>query len=466
MDGFYNYDNEVSGYDAMKQDQSGVKQAIINGIEAKKREIQGVAEGLTEPLIVDGARGLTKFGYNKITDKAGKTTKALLEQAESIQKDYQEGGIEQVLKNAKNKISSKAIQTAQDLKTQAETKARQTISDARGQLSRIVKPESTEELLKEDPFSSPKSLGTLRDKLGDLSEQVNKAPTKLGKTQTQEGSAEDLINSVKSKLDNPFVSSNMDDDIVRTLGANPSVRDIQTAQVKQDTRDAINQLRKGKGKGKALDLTDDMTNAQRQGTKVKLPSVEDLEGSKLQAVKDSKASLKQQYKGLSQEDKASFKSDLKESRENPIRNQIKNNLSEIEQKEMENKLEVRTMNKYTQNPNAQTNNPAENPKPQPQPQEEKEPSDELDEDTIEPKTDPVVDETGEDDIGKDIVKSVIRAGEIDAEGGGIEDPITDAISLVVGVGGLIGGIFGAEHKKASLPSLPLPPQSSIQIGVN
>ena len=61
MDGFYNYDNEISGYDSLRSDNSGVKQAIINGIEAKKREIQGLAEGLTEPLIVDGARGLTSF---------------------------------------------------------------------------------------------------------------------------------------------------------------------------------------------------------------------------------------------------------------------------------------------------------------------------------------------------------------------------------------------------------------------
>ena len=64
-------------------------------------------------------------------------------------------------------------------------------------------------------------------------------------------------------------------------------------------------------------------------------------------------------------------------------------------------------------------------------------------------------------VGKAALKEgVEEGGEEDAELGGGEDPIGDAIGLVVGLGTYLGGIF-AKHKKPSLPQIS---NASFQIG--
>ncbi len=49
--------------------------------------------------------------------------------------------------------------------------------------------------------------------------------------------------------------------------------------------------------------------------------------------------------------------------------------------------------------------------------------------------------------GSDIGKAIRTAGEVDAAGGGPEDPLGDVAALVVGVGSLIGGLFKKTHKE-------------------
>jgi hypothetical protein len=58
---------------------------------------------------------------------------------------------------------------------------------------------------------------------------------------------------------------------------------------------------------------------------------------------------------------------------------------------------------------------------------------------------------------KDATKSLLkkagtRAAEVDAEGGGVEDPFGDIISLIIGGATLLGGIFSHKKKQAS-PSI-------------
>lgn len=61
-------------------------------------------------------------------------------------------------------------------------------------------------------------------------------------------------------------------------------------------------------------------------------------------------------------------------------------------------------------------------------------------------------------------EAVTAAGETDVALGGVEDPVGDVISAVVGIGTLIGSLVGDKPKK--LPPPPAPPQirSTFQIG--
>lgn len=73
----------------------------------------------------------------------------------------------------------------------------------------------------------------------------------------------------------------------------------------------------------------------------------------------------------------------------------------------------------------------------------------------------------DDTIEKAGTKALGETGEIDAIGGGPEDPIGDVIAGVVGLGTLLGGIFGDKPKQVT-PKLPPPPnvEQAVQIGVD
>ena len=69
-----------------------------------------------------------------------------------------------------------------------------------------------------------------------------------------------------------------------------------------------------------------------------------------------------------------------------------------------------------------------------------------------------------DEGGKLLEKVGERVAETDLEGGGPEDPIGDVVSAVVGIGTLIGGIFGAKSKHLPPPPAFHPLNSSFQAG--
>ena len=69
-------------------------------------------------------------------------------------------------------------------------------------------------------------------------------------------------------------------------------------------------------------------------------------------------------------------------------------------------------------------------------------------------------ETEGERVGKALLKGGERMAEIDAEGGGLEDAVGDIISLGVGVGSIIGGLF---HKNPT-PTHITPLSTSIQLG--
>tara|TARA_R110002073_G_scaffold83640_1_gene199379 strand:+ start:656 stop:1711 length:1056 start_codon:yes stop_codon:yes gene_type:complete len=71
--------------------------------------------------------------------------------------------------------------------------------------------------------------------------------------------------------------------------------------------------------------------------------------------------------------------------------------------------------------------------------------------------------TAKTDVKTAVEKGLTKAGEIDAEGGGPEDPISDVISLIVGGATMIGGIFS--HKKKAPPITTNVPNVQLQLGV-
>ena len=60
-----------------------------------------------------------------------------------------------------------------------------------------------------------------------------------------------------------------------------------------------------------------------------------------------------------------------------------------------------------------------------------------------------------------------EAGEVDAELGGPEDGLGDIIAGVVGIGSLLGGLFGKKHHETD-PQIPPPPpiiNPAVALGV-
>ena len=66
--------------------------------------------------------------------------------------------------------------------------------------------------------------------------------------------------------------------------------------------------------------------------------------------------------------------------------------------------------------------------------------------------------TGTEDLAKAGGKALGTIAETDAELGGPEDPIGDIISLVAGVGTLLGGVFGKHHTETPV-EVPTNPTS-------
>jgi hypothetical protein len=52
--------------------------------------------------------------------------------------------------------------------------------------------------------------------------------------------------------------------------------------------------------------------------------------------------------------------------------------------------------------------------------------------------------------------------EIEAAGGGPEDPLSDVVAGVVGLGTLLGGVFGGKHHE-SRPAMPINPSTNYGI---
>ena len=466
MEDYYNNSNYQNllqqSADAEARDPANKARERANQLlEDKKREILMTSEGLTTPMIVEGLRGIGKSAFSKakskVEEEGGETAKGVMNKLDEMKGDFEDGGMKKVLsrqvENLKGKFKSKAEAEIrkrlgqgtdqeefklQNLKNQAEQKARDAYQKQRDGTPK-VEDETTE--------------GT---ELSDLSSEA--VETNIGKQTV----------------------GNLDQDIQDGLSKNPSVDEVNDAILRQSNRDTINDLRSGK-KLPTKELGDDMTNAQSEGGRIKLPQLEKklTKGERQDALGERQKNINDKFSDLSDEDKSGVLKDFKQAKQDTqtFRRSVKDPLT---QQENEMGMKENIINDYTERAEqlkASTEASTEETPPQTTTTEQPKPSTEGDGDTPKPPTDkPPTDEPPTDEPteptkaltdGEKGMKDLDKvSGEVEELGGGPEDPITDIISLILGGIGLFGGIKASEKAKEDAPPPPQMSNISYQQGVN
>ena len=330
--------------------------------DKKVREIQMISGGLSEPLIVEGTRGLMKAGFKKgVSYFKDNISQAGGEEAESMAQDYAEGGMKKVISNGikRNieKARAKGESLSKDFKSRLTQKAQDLENEAKGTVKSLGDSEADkllskggDDLLKKYNIKpeAKKTYFDDDDDEGDLLSNMAKQPPKIdtpdldlgGKISSDIGESDDWVRSmgrgISKDYDNPFSLGGAEEwNRAGILGGKDNQR---LGQVSEDVKTQLQNK-------SPLDYDDD-----------DIPKLPDTTPDK-----------------------------------------------------------------------------------------------------------PISNESGVKDKGNKFKDDEEDSGEIFGEGGGVEDPITDAISLGIGLTGLLGGIFGAEKHKLQAPSVPVI-NPSVQIG--
>ncbi len=464
-----------------------MKERIQQALEDKKREILTSTEGLTTPLITEGLRGLGKRAFSKVKTKVeeegGETAKSVMKKLEEAKGDFEDGGMKKVLsrqvKNAKEKLQSKAESEIkkrlglgsdeeefklQNLRKQAEQKARDAY-----QKQRQGTPKSTDE-------------STEGTELSDATEFTN-------------------ASAVETNIGKQSVG-NLDKDIQDGLSKNPSTDEINDAILKQSNRNALNDLKSGKKVGDKTLGEDDMTSAQTEGGRIKLPKLEKKlsRGERKDALQQRQNKLNDKFSDLSDEDKSNALEDFRRAKSDTqtFRKSVKDPLT---QQENEMGMKENIVDNYTER-TKQLESSAE------QATDATDTGAEIsagatgtgavgagasgsavvaggDDAIVEGSAGSLAEEDATtralEEGGKDIAKQQAKqlaekealasgerksAVEVEEMGGGPEDPITDILALILGGVGLYSGIKASEKAKANEANVPPPANVSYQFGVN
>ena len=246
------------------------------------------------------------------------------------------------------------------------------------------------------------------------------------------------LNKAQSTLKNLTGDTidSLDDDIKEGLGKSPSFRDILSAKTRQEMR---------AGGRKGLKMGDDLTDSQLQGKPVQQILIND------DPIAKRGAELVQREKQVNNRIQNMNDADQQSARDTISEQQKILDFDPAKQGDANSILDAREANVTIKEGVA----------------------DSIDGGVKQgvPEVKPVVEDVS-DNIGKvaesdfktTAKKALERVGEIDAEGGGPEDPISDIIGGLVGVGTLIAGIF--KHKKPPVNILPQQVTSSLNIGLD
>lgn len=451
-----NYENLLSSTQSAQENspETQLRERANQLLEDKKKEILMTSEGLSTPMIVEGLRGIGKSAFSKVKSKVeeegGDTAKAVMNRLDEARGDYEDGGMRRVLsrqvENIKKKLKSKAETEIkkrlglgsdeeefklQNLRNQAEQRARDTYQRARTRVSKDPTIEGTE--------------------LGDLS-----TIGEVGGT--------DLIPSTTPDV-SPLVQDSRIEGTDTTL--EPTEENLIGAKP-LPTRD----------------LADDMTNAQTEGGRIRLPKFEKKlsKAERREALEDRQKKVNEKYNELSPQDQTDVSNEFRQAKNNT--QTFRKSVVDIEtQNENEMGMKENIIDNYTDRANqlrqaevdANTTDTTAPTAPTADAPTADAPTGGDDEDVA-----PTLEEGAKDDA-KALAEAQAKAqaeaeakasaerktgGLVEELGGGPEDPITDIISLIMGGVGLYTGIKESQKAKVNEPPPQVMSNVSNQIGVN
>jgi len=402
----------------LREKESEVKDKAEQAQEKYNENVRTPIEAISGSAVEDTGLDLVKNGIKRLTSKAAEklgiskdTIKSFTDKLDKIDK-------KELLKNPK-----KALEDA--FKGEDDEGIKNLLKKTLEDKFKSVLPKGTEDLIPNitrDIKGNTKKLGKLADNL-------------TGKIDNLGGQSQNLAD-----IKDTFKS--LDPDIIKNLSINPSIKELQSAQLRQGMRDLGD---------KSLSLKDDLTNAQRGSGKLRVKiSLDDVKSTldkKEASLKDLKGNIKNKFKSLSDSDKIAAREEFENKFKQLNIKQPTSREDILNAREQKLNLQNETVNKY-------------NPKPSPDidPENTK---------AVNEKFKPTID-ADEDDALNDFKSVAKKAGEKfiedDALAGGPEDVAGDIVAGAVALGTMI---FGIKHKP-KIASIPPVQQvgATLQLGLD
>ena len=462
MEGFGNYENllgQSRNNDMYSINQkNSMKSNLQQQIEEKKAKILSATEGLSMPLVVEGGRGILKGVFQKtvkkVVDKAvekgGETAEGAVKEAGAMVDDFSKGGVKGVIKG-----TSKRLQ--QRIKDKADQQNKQQSQKNLGDNDEDAGADEIGNFMKGKPKLDDDIVGDLTKgaKEPNLSDYKNAVKKQLKRNieEEGEGDAEDeaggFVKSVVGSLSDKLKA-------LKSLGTDTM------KGVKDATKLGDNLAEDGTIKVKTF------AKAIKDASKVSQKVSKTAQSERY-------AQQKEAFRELSPENQADYKNEY-----NAIKNAQKGRINPKDPLTDDNlDLHDNLLDKYQTIENETPPKTTEPPEPtEPSGDDDLKPKtsgeDDLPTEPTQPKA--PLEEDGEgkvagegeeegETLGKKLAKTGEKMVEEDAEGGGLDDPFADLISLATGVAGLFSGLLGSHHKPVA-PTQAVMANVSSQIGVD
>jgi hypothetical protein len=400
-----------------REREAEVKEKAEKAQEKYNENVRTPLEMVSGSAVEDTSLDLLKNGIKRLSSKTAEklgiskdTVKSFTDKLDKIDK-------KELLKNPK-----KAIQEA--FKGEEDEGIQNLLKKTLQENLKKIVPEKVQDII---PSITRDIKGNTK-KLGKLSDNITGKIDNLG---GQSQNIADVKESIKS----------LDPDIAKALPINPSIKDLQSAQLRQGMRDIGD---------KSLTLKDDLTNAQRGSGKLKVKVLLDDTKSALDkkeaSLKDLKSNIKDKFKSLSDSDKIK------------AREEFENRFKQLNIKQPTSREDILNAREQKLNLQKDTVNKYKSKSPDIEPENTK---------AVNEKFKPTTDADADDAL-QDVKSVAKKAGEklieTDAELGGPEDPLGDIVAGVVALGSMI---FGIKHKPKP-PPIPIVQKvaPTLQLGLD
>lgn len=253
--------------------------------------------------------------------------------------------------------------------------------------------------------------GFVRRRVADISRVVEPRLASLS-DQAEGGLKQLALDDVKPTMSSAFESSTLDKDIYDAVPNNPTVRNLNDAYIRQSTRNFL--------KGEPASNYD----------------------ARIKELKARNVQVKSRFNDLSPEQQENYKQDYLNAKQSATIDNMPDEEERLAARESNASLSENLLDKY-ESPTATTDLPSEP--------------------VVSGPKAPTKTVTKPGGIGPDEDPETLEtdAAVTEEVGGGPEDPVTDIISLALGVAGLIGGL---EHHASEQKAPPTFVNPSYQIG--